>query len=278
MNPSAWRRALWKALLRVRPAELGALLKVLLRVQRREARDRSGAVFWVDPASVFGIELIGRGEYEGRLTPFVRQLVRAGEVFVDVGANEGYYSVLAARAQPGARVLAVEPQSRLQPVLRRNLDANGVRNVAVAHVALGEGAGETELFLHPSTNPGASGEHRARRLNTAHERVRVVPLDRLVAEHGITGVRLMKVDCEGAEARVVRGAADLLRRHAIEFLALEYHRAVLSDREVAATDAWLRGFGYIATLCRQTLFYHLPGGERELAAFGEVRAVPPMGS
>jgi Methyltransferase FkbM domain len=104
-----------------------------------------------------------------------------------------------------------------------------------------------------------------------------VPLDELAARHGIAAIRLMKVDCEGAEARVVRGAATLLARRAVAFLALEYHRAVLPGAEVAATDAWLRAQGYAAVLCRQTLVYHLAGGEPALAALGEVEVVPPLG-
>ena len=273
----AWRIALWKALLRVRPAELAGLLKPVLGVRRREAADRSGAVFWVDPVSIFGIELLEHGEYEAQLAPLVQRLLRPGDVFVDVGANEGYFAVLAARACPGARVLAIEPQSRLQEVLRRNLERNGLRNVQVERVALGEAGGETELYLHPSTNTGASGEQRRRRLGWRREAVPSVPLDELAARRGIAAIRLMKVDCEGAEARVVRGAAGLLARRAVEFLALEYHRGVLPGAEVAATDAWLRAQGYVAALCRRTLVYHLPGGAAELAELGEVQVVPPMG-
>src|SRR4051812_38970298 len=122
------RLFLYQCLARVRPAPVASALKRLLRVRRRAVTTPEGT-FWIDPVSNLGLELL-RGRYEPSLTEVVRRYLRPGGVFVDVGANEGYFSAIAARlVGPTGRVVAVEPQARLRPVLEENFRLNGVANV-----------------------------------------------------------------------------------------------------------------------------------------------------
>jgi hypothetical protein len=96
------------------------MLKRILLIRRWLITLRSGQRFLVDPVSVFELNLIGDGVYEPQLTSLVGQILRPGDVFVDVGGNEGYFSVVAAACAGDGHVYCIEPQSRLLPIIAAN--------------------------------------------------------------------------------------------------------------------------------------------------------------
>lgn len=127
-----------------------------------------------------------------------------GGVFVDAGASIGFTAVRAARRAD--RVVAVEPHPVRFAYLERNVKLNGLTNITCFNCALGSADGAISMFdvdptlgphpLDPSTRPGSGPRFD----------VRLCRLDELV-EGSVT---LLKVDVEGAELEVLRGAPDLL--------------------------------------------------------------------
>src|SRR5438093_9364815 len=109
----------YRRLLSIRPTQLGCLIKKLLFVRRRVTYAHNGCAYWIDPVSVFGFTLLSQQVYEESLSHVVETLLQAGDTFIDVGGNEGYFSILAARHVQNGQVLCVEPQKRLLPVIRR---------------------------------------------------------------------------------------------------------------------------------------------------------------
>jgi hypothetical protein len=102
------------------------------------------------------------------------------------------------------------------------------------------------------------------------EKIPCTTLDAFMRDHGLERVRLAKVDCEGAETVVIRGARQTLRDRRIDFLALEYHlhhTGVEAGREV---DDFLHSCGYILTWVQERTIYHLPGLEEDLRGLGEL--------
>lgn len=263
--------SLYSGLMRVRPAQLAAILKVLLGVRRRVVSDASGHRFWIDPASVFGLKLF-RGEvHEPGLSRLVQALLRPGDVFLDVGGNEGYFAVLASSCVEAGRVYCFEPQSRLQPVLRKNAELNGCDNLRLCRVALADRVGEASLFLRPSLNTGASSLTPHWRLGRRYEIVPTLTLDEFFQQEKLDRVRLVKVDCEGAETVVMAGAAGVLARQAVDFWAVEYHPHICGPAGCAAVHAALCSHGYMcATACGHRVYFRT-GLERELQAVGETR-------
>ena len=99
--------------MRVRPAFLAAWLKTLLRVRRKPVGTKEG-IFWIDPVSQFAVNLVAGHGYEPEMGETLRRYLRPGSTFVDIGANEGFFTVQAAKIVGNSgRVLAVEPQGRL---------------------------------------------------------------------------------------------------------------------------------------------------------------------
>lgn len=77
-------------LLRVQPAFVASFLKKVLRIRRHMISTQEG-IFFIDPLSNFGYVLSSEGGYEPGMTAAVKQILRNGDIFLDVGANEGYF-------------------------------------------------------------------------------------------------------------------------------------------------------------------------------------------
>lgn len=141
-------------------------------------------------------------------------VLQPGMIFIDVGANEGLYSLFAAcRVQPAGRVLAVEPSAREVYRLRRNLSLNPDLPVTVCQVALGARVGEAELKIAEDLHAGHNtlGEFVYGNVQCVRaERISLTTLDALVAREGLSRVDAVKIDVEGGELGVLQGGIKTL--------------------------------------------------------------------
>jgi FkbM family methyltransferase len=220
----ALRRGEW--LTNMRPLEMGIFMKWLLRVRRLET-EVQGIKLWVDPASNFGKRILREGNYEADLTSAFGELLQPGQTFVDVGANEGWFSMLAAKLiGPSGRVLACEPQERLWPVIIKNIFLNGFANVQLLPFAIAEKPGEAVINLYPSVNTGSSNISNTKRRWETQQRIKLLPLTDILGSLQSGNVDLMKVDVEGFEHKVLQSAGEHLGS-TIKRLVVELHPAQL---------------------------------------------------
>jgi len=171
-------------------------------------------------------------------------------VVVDAGANEGLHTLLASRrVRETGSVLAFEPSSRELERLTANLEGNGVGNVMPFGLALTDYDGEALLaiagFEHEGQNTLGEFVHSGVSLLRT-ERVAARTLDGILAELRIPRVDLIKIDVEGGEAQVIKGASKTLReaRPALLFEALD----TALRKQGSSRDELLqliRSFGYV---------------------------------
>ncbi len=147
------------------------------------------------------------GEYESHLTAVFERYCKPGMTVVDVGANLGYYSLLASKlVGESGRVVALEPNSENCRLLLSSLRLHGTGNVQLVPVAADTATG----WAYYSTHVGSNGGLIDDRDLLAHPGV-VVPTFRL--DDIVEGpVGFLKMDVEGAEGRVVKGATRLIER------------------------------------------------------------------
>ncbi len=160
--------------------------------------------------------LAQRIRFEEGFEPEVRQEVeriasRSVNV-IDIGANIGYYSILAARlVGPGKRVFSFEPQASIASKLRRNIEANALRNVEVFQYALADSHGTATFNLPPEGEEAFGSMHANGRFEVAKTvQVEMHRLDDVLEKLGNPKIGLVKMDAEGAELLILRGAAKLL--------------------------------------------------------------------
>ena len=152
-------------------------------------------------------------------------LVRAGDIVMDVGANWGLHTLLLSRlVGASGRVIALEPLPEAFEALHWHVSANGCRNVLPLPVAVADTEGIMRFVRGESTSQGGLDNTRqstSRAQNPGLD-VPVRTLDSLVAELHLDGVRLLKVDVEGAESAVLSGAQQTLDRHR-PYLIVDLH-------------------------------------------------------
>ena len=146
------------------------------------------------------------GEYEPETTRLVERLAHPGWTVLDAGANAGYFSVLAGGA-PGARVVAFEPNPKLADQIAESLRLNPSMNITLERAACGEKAGVANLYLSPERleNSGLSTLRPDRFPDGETVEVPVVRLADYCTAHDIRP-DLVKIDVEGLEGQVLRGA------------------------------------------------------------------------
>ncbi|MCR5887765.1 FkbM family methyltransferase [Hymenobacter sp. J193] len=174
---------------------------------------------------------------------FLRQLVKPGDVCLDIGANLGYYSVMLSKLTgPTGRVLAVEPIPAFQEIWRDNVRLSGHANLTLLPYALGGenttvqmGTPERDGLLHHGMTKIAASNPQERYVRTYEVPMRVP--DELLAD--LPRLDFVKCDVEGFEYEVFRHMQHMLRRHQpviqTELNGLENRRQVV---------ALLAGLGY----------------------------------
>jgi FkbM family methyltransferase len=159
--------------------------------------------------------------YERGETTFFLDVCRPGSVFLDIGANSGYYTALfLARTGADSRVVAMEPDPECFELLQRTVRANGGRNTTCLQLAASETAGSTYLYR----NPDNRGDNRLYWHDRAASRCRVdtVSVDSVLSELHIPEVNLIKMDVQGFEPVVLRGMERTLARGSRMILMSEF--------------------------------------------------------
>jgi FkbM family methyltransferase len=209
-----------------------------------------GLRFRVVPGDPVSQALYASGTYEPQTLRVLRPLVAPGDVFVDLGANAGVVSLVAARwVGPQGRVLAVEPSAREFARLVDHAALNALDQLTPVRAAVVGTSGPRTLRLADPSRAGLNtlGDAFAYEgIETAgYEPVEGLSLDDLVAGAGLDRVHVVKLDVEGSEAEALDGAATVLRTHR-PILVVEVCATSLgaSGASVAGLEARLRDAGY----------------------------------
>ncbi|MFJ6012431.1 FkbM family methyltransferase [Streptomyces sp. NPDC092952] len=189
------------------------------------------------------------GEWEPNLSAFLRDRLRPGDTFIDVGAHRGAFSLLASHAVGAhGHVVAIEPHPRFHDALTTAATTNHRINIRAVRSAASDTHGTLALYLEDPANLGHTTAIRPSRI---HETVAVptAPLADLISQTELATARVIKIDVEGAEAATIRGLLPALPhlRDDAE-LVLEITPRLLAKQGESAADILdtLRAHGFHA--------------------------------
>ena len=210
-----------------------------------------GISYDLDPHDLVPLTILRTGEWQPEVWNAIEPALSQGAVFLDVGAHIGYFSL---RASPvvgkSGRVVSFEPNPQTLAILRENVSANRFDNITVEPVACTDRPQTLTLYAASRSNTGASSLSKGNAEVTGSDAGRAFtvqgrPIDDVVKELGLTRVDAIKIDVEGAEVMVLRGAVDTLRRFHPKVIAeviprqlAEFHASVEDVRSL------LRDAGY----------------------------------
>lgn len=210
-------------------------------------------------------------QYESpSLAPVLEAFLASGSTFVDVGANVGVYTAWASRCVgAGGRVIAFEPVPATREQLERTVALNALGNVRVVPKALGAAPGTLSLWLLPHASGLSSAVVPADTSSARSIEVETATLDDELTALGAPSPALVKIDVEGYEMEVLRGAVRTLAASdgpAVLFETQSDHLARAGER-FADVPGWFEDrFGY-------RLFSLLPTG---LQPITRGTATPPV--
>lgn len=175
-------------------------------------------------------------------------LISDAQSIFDVGANCGIFSALCARRFPTASIHAFEPAEALQPILALNCSAP---NISVHQLAVSERNEDATLYVNPDSQQTNSLQLSAvepflaaTKIET--ETTRCVSIDTFVAEHGIAPIDVLKVDVQGLEGAVLRGAQASM--DSVQYLFLEVTWLDLEGVQRILPAAEHYGFSHVAVV------------------------------
>ena len=216
------------------------------------------------------------GHFEGDEIDLAARLLAPGALAVDVGANIGAFTAaLAAAVAPDGTVHAFEPLAASRTRLERTLELNALANVVVDSRAVADTVGSAEFFEYGPGYESWAGladrsiEHGGVVPQATATAVETTTLDAYAAEAGIGRVDLLKIDVEGAEERVLRGARGLLEAGRVAAVVLEISDNTLDSFGARAFDVLelLESYGLRPFVVRDGALrgFRVAGVFRELA-------------
>jgi FkbM family methyltransferase len=154
------------------------------------------------------------GNYENTEVSFVLRFLTSGMNVLDVGAHHGYYTLLASRLVGSrGKVFSFEPSPRERRALRWNSILNGRTNIRIQPFALGNSRGEGSLYLADSFNTGLNSlRPQVVVSDVVRVPISITTLDSWIAAHPLKNVDFLKLDVEGGELDVFKGAQLFLSR------------------------------------------------------------------
>jgi FkbM family methyltransferase len=174
-----------------------------------------GSKLHVDPKDDVGRCIYYFGVWEPNLTAWITRSLSPGDTFVDVGANVGYFSALAAGiVKDQGSVVSIESMPRTCDVLKANYELNGIHNGRIVPIAVWDTVGDIEMF-GPSTGVIGTASAIKSRADQWELKSKVTvacaPLCSILTATELKSTRIVKIDVEGAEWRVVSGMNELMK-------------------------------------------------------------------
>ena len=209
--------------------------------------------------------------YEEYETSLFESLVEPGAIIVDIGANIGYYTLLAARrAGNSGLVYAFEPEPGNYGLLIKNIRMNSYQNVVAIQKALSNSAGTTQLFTDTINFGNPSFAERNVLKSGGSVNVETIDLDGFLAGQRCLSVDLLKVDAQGAEGLIFDGATRVLEQDKLKII-LEFWPFGLRNLGYDPAAFFLKfcDFGLKASRIREDAHTCSPIGREEIVKLCE---------
>ncbi|MDD2903219.1 MAG: FkbM family methyltransferase [Syntrophales bacterium] len=198
------------------------------------------------------------GHYHERYEAnIIESLLHKGEIFWDVGANIGYFTLVAAGAlKDTGQIVSFEPGKEAFARLQANVALNPFHNILIQPLAVADKSGEAVLYLSGEVADSGANLYRPGKGQTRQEICATVSLDQFCREQGLRPPDFIKMDVEGAELAALKGAENILAQ-ARPLLLLEMEEKTLkaAGTDKAAIARLLQNYGYQAAFLRKGRWY-----------------------
>lgn len=196
----------------------------------------------VNPRFAKGVEysLYKTGTYEAGTLHIIRKILKNGDVVIDIGANIGLMSLFSSRliGEKG-KVFCFEPEPDTYEILKKNIALNKLNNIFTYPFALGNTEEAALIYPNIEINRGAASILKTD--GTNGKRIQIKKLDNFIFDNNVTNIKFIKIDVEGFELQVLRGAAALLAVENAPIICLEFSIVNLENNNYAEIYEYIKG-------------------------------------
>lgn len=186
-----------------------ASLKVMAKGSGLKEIERGGMKYLIWTKEDIGKKLLILRSFEANETEFFKRTIKSGDICLDVGGNIGYFSLnFAKSAGPDGRVYVFEPIERNVLTIRLAAIMNRLNNIEVLESAVADSSGEVSLEI--PDDDSAYAHMSTGRADARTATVKCITLDEFIKSKHVKKISVLKVDVEGAEHLVLKGASSLL--------------------------------------------------------------------
>jgi FkbM family methyltransferase len=183
--------------------------------------------FRVDRATYMGSNIYWKGYHQKAEIVFLKSTLQPSMVVVDMGANQGEFTVILAAAVPQGTVIAFEPLADIRADLEYNIALNQFSNVLVFPCGVSDKAGELPIFTSEDTTRQQSlheGLGTLYQTDYRSKQIGIIPLrrfDDVIKEINVSRIDIIKIDIEGAELYALKGALDSIKTYQPKYILVE---------------------------------------------------------
>lgn len=217
-----------------------------------------------------GVEswLFYTGDYERGTQHIIKKILNKGDSFVDIGANIGLMTMLASkRVGEEGIVYSFEPEKETFQVLQDNIGINKTKNIKIFNYGLSDKNEKKRIYLDNKKGRGGNSLIKGEGVKSG-SLIELKKLDSMIGKDVSRPITMMKIDVEGWEINVLKGAELLLQSKNPPIICLEYSKELMCDSE--NTYEYLGKFGYH--------FYKLEKGKEVPSSLIKIRAAEDLPS
>lgn len=180
-----------------------------------------------DLSQILEMHVYFQGYFEYHESKLIRRLLQPGDNFLDIGANIGWHTLLAAnRVGNSGKVYAVEPVSTTFARLKKNVELNALANTTLIQTGLSSRPQKLNIYAREPQNCGANSLF-GKQGDEVVETISLITADEMITRYGINNIKLCKIDVEGAEVDVITGMTATLRARHIANIMIELNPEAL---------------------------------------------------
>jgi len=171
-----------------------------------------GYKFWLNDSGYIDKQIISRGVFEPKMTTVAEDLIKSGDVVLDVGANIGYYTVIFSKlVGEFGKVFAFEPTKHFREVLKQNVESNKLKNIEIIDVGLSNKTQKLSIDIGPSSATLHSPDGYDHIVG--NEDISLITLDEFIRSRKLEKIDFIKIDIDGHEPLLFKGAWETLDKY-----------------------------------------------------------------
>ncbi len=214
------------------------------------------------------------GTFEFENTFLFFDLIKKGDIIVDIGANIGFYSLLAAsKLQDGGKVYSFEPSKFIINELKSNIEINNYKNIEVFDFALSDSSGKKDFYR---CEDDAYNSLLAKPMQkvVSIDSVDVITLDDFIMMNNISKIDVIKIDAEGLDYEILKGAQQTIMNFK-PIIFCEYNSYYLNDKSKAEFIDYLERSGYELRFIKKNRFsFSIENFNQNTTSASEIICIP----